>query len=478
VLTHSLAGATITDLSTAIVQRDASPVEIVDAYLTRIGALDGTLRCFITVLSDSALDAARRAEEDITRGRHRGRLHGIPVAIKDIFQTAGVRTTCGSKVLADWIPTQDAAVVQRLAAAGTILLGKLNMHEFAFRVPAPAYPTPRNPWNLERSCAGSSSGSAAALAAGLCPGSLGTDTGGSIRGPAAFCGIVGHKPTYGLVSRAGVVPLAWTLDHVGPMARTVEDCALLLDAIAGYDPADPGSAQPTTGSFHGGLQRSLRGVRLGLVRVPYEKALPPDAAVAREVEAAVRAAAQVLHDAGMTIDEVDLPRVDDALAAYRTIVFSEAAAYHQAHFPARAADYGPRLREQLALGLAIPAAQYIQAQRMRRIVIGEMGELLRRVDLLLLPASLTDATPIDREPPRPGEGFTPAQWLTNIFNIIGAPALALPCGFSTAGLSLGMQLVGRPFEDALVLAAGHAYQQVTDWHRRTPDLTSVAGGAT
>jgi len=476
VLADELATATITSVSTAIARRDLLPLEVVDACLSRIAALDAKLRSFITVLPDSAREAAKRAGEDIARGRHRGPLHGIPVAIKDIIQTAGVRTTCGSKVLADWVPSGDAEVVRRLTVAGTILLGKLNMHELAFRVPHPDYPTPRNPWNLGRSCAGSSSGSAAALAAGLCLGSLGTDTGGSIRFPAAFCGIVGFKPTYGLVSRAGVVPLAWTLDHVGPMARTVENCALLLDAVAGYDPADPGSARHAVGSFQNGLTQPLRGIRVGLARVPYDKAVAEEADAARQVETAVSTAAGVLRDLGMTVEEVDLPRVDDTIAAYRTIVFSEAAAYHQAHFPARAADYGPRLREQLSLGLAIPAAQYIQAQRMRRVVIREMAEVLRRVDLMLLPASLVEATPIEQQAPRPGEESSPAPWLTNLFNITGLPALALPCRFSRNGLPLGMQLVGRPFEDGLVLAAGQAYEQATEWHRRAPDLTSVPGG--
>jgi len=466
-----LAAATVAGVSTAIARGEVSPLELVDACLSRIASVDGVLRSFVTVLPDSARDAARRAGDEIAHRRHRGRLHGIPVAIKDIFQTAGVRTTCGSKVLADWVPSADAEVVRRLTAAGTILLGKLNMHEFAFRVPHPDYPTPRNPWNLGRSCAGSSSGSAAALAAGLCLGSLGTDTGGSIRFPAAFCGIVGFKPTYGLVSRAGVVPLAWTLDHVGPMARTVEDCALLLDAVAGYDPADPGSARRAVGSFHDGLTRPLRGIRVGLPRVPYEKAVAQEADVARQVEAAVRTAAGVLRDLGMTVEEVEIPRVDDTIAAYRTIVFSEAAAYHQAHFPARAADYGPRLREQLSLGLAIPAVQYIQAQRMRRIVIGEMAEVLRPVDLLLLPAALVEATPIEQQAPRPGEESSPAPWLTNLFNITGLPALALPCGFSRNGLPLGMQLVGRPFEDGLVLAAGHQYEGTARWQTsRTPAI--------
>lgn len=475
-LADELAVSTIRSAGTAIARGEVSPLELVDACLSRIAALDAKLRSFITVLPDSAREAAKRAGEEIARGRHRGPLHGIPVAIKDIIQTAGVRTTCGSKVLADWVPSEDAAVVQRLTAAGALLLGKLNMHEFAFRVPAPDYPTPRNPWNLERSCSGSSSGSASALAAGLCLGSLGTDTGGSIRGPAAFCGIVGLKPTYGLVSRAGVVPLAWTLDHVGPMARTVEDCALLLDTIAGYDPADPASARRAVGSFHDGLTRPLRGIRVGLARVPYESAVAHEAAAALEVETAVRTAAGVLRDLGMTVEEVDLPRADDTIAAYRTIVFSEAAAYHQAHFPARAADYGPRLREQLSLGLAIPAVQYIQAQRMRRIVIREMAEVLRRVDLLLLPASLVEATPVEQQAPRPGEESSAAPWLTNLFNITGLPALALPCGFSRNGLPLGMQLAGRPFEDGLVLAAGHQFERATEWHQRTPDLESVPRG--
>lgn len=465
-----LPAATIASVSAAIARRTLSPRDVVEATLARIERLDGTLRSYITVLADRAREEARRAEDEIARGRYRGPLHGIPLALKDIFLTAGVRTTCGSKILSDWIPTEDATVVRRLAAAGAILLGKLNMHEFAFRVPHPDYPVPRNPWNLEHSCAGSSSGSGAAVAATLCLGSLGTDTGGSIRIPAAFCGIVGLKPTYGLVSRAGVVPLAWTLDHVGPMTKTVEDCAIMLDAIAGYDPADPASACATAGAFLDGLSRPLAGVRIGLPRQMLE------VNVSQEVQTSVRSAAEVLRDLGMTVDEIDLPRVDDALAAQRTIILSEAAAYHQAYFPAMADEYSPRLREQLALGLAIPAAQYVQAQRIRRVVVEAFGEVLRRVDLLLVPGAPVEAMPIGEQTlvvdGKVLQSPRAISRLTNVFNITGLPAIALPCGFSRNGLPLGMQLVGRPFADGLVLAAAHAYEHAAGWYLRTPDVAA------
>lgn len=464
----ALVTETIASLSAAIERKAITPLDVVKACLERIERLDGMLRSYITVLGDRAIVEARRATEEIARGGYRGPSHGIPIAVKDIFQTAGIRTTCGSRILADWIPTQDATVVRRLVAAGAILLGKLNMHEFAFRFPHPDYPVPRNPWHLERSCAGSSSGSAAAVAATLCLGSLGTDTGGSIRIPAAYCGIVGFKPTYGLVSRAGVVPLAWTLDHVGPMTKTVEDTAIMLEAIAGYDPADPASAQRPVEPYRPALSRSLRGIKVGMPRQLLE------VNVAEEVQAAVAAAAGVLRDLGMSVEEIDLPRLDDATAVQRTIVFSEAAAYHQAYFPAQAENYSPRMREQLALGLAIPAAQYVQAQRLRRLVMEAFTDVFRRVDLLVTPAAAVEAQPLDQ----PGividgktiEGPLPLSRLTNPFNVTGSPAIAVPCGFSRNGLPLGLQLAGRPFADGLVLAAAHAYERAAKWYLRTPSL--------
>ncbi len=465
--------ATIAGLSAAIARKEVSPRDVVEACLARIEQLDGVLRSYITVLSDEARKEARRAEQEIGQGNYRGPLHGIPLAVKDIFQTAGVRTTCGSRILSNWVPSTDATAIRRLRTAGAILIGKLNMHEFAFRVAHPDYPVPRNPWDLGRSCAGSSSGSAAAVAATLCLGSLGTDTGGSIRVPAAYCGIVGLKPTYGLVSRTGVVPLAWTLDHVGPMTKTVEDAAIMLEVIAGYDPADPASARRAAEPYRNGLSRSLRSVRVGIPRQLLE------VSVAREVQAAVAAATDVLRDLGMTMEEIDLPCLDDALAVQRTIIFSEAAAYHQTYFPARADEYGPRMREQLALGMAIPAVQYVQAQRLRRLIIEEFRDVFRHVDLLATPTAAIEASPLGQQAividGKTIEEPRRLSRLTNPLNVTGLPAIAVPCGFSQQGLPLSLQLVGRPFADGLVLAAAHAYERSAQWYLRSPSLAGVPG---
>lgn len=456
----------------ALARRALSPVELVEACLARIERYDGVLRAYITVTADRARAQARAAEQEIARGGWRGPLHGIPLALKDMVQTAGIRTTCGSRVRADWVPGEDATVWRRLAAAGAILLGKLNMHEFAFRVPHPDFPTPRNPWDLGRSCAGSSSGSGAAVAAGLCLGALGTDTGGSIRLPASYCGIVGLKPTYGLVSRAGVVPLAWTLDHVGPMARTAEDAAILLEAIADHDPADPASARRLPEPYRAGLARDLRGLRVGVVQQLLEGVVAP------EVVAATTEAAAVLRDLGLRVAPLELPRLDDALAAYRTIIFAEAAAYHQAQLAARADDYGPRLREQLALGLAIPAAQYVNAQRLRREVLRALAGVLRQVDILLCPSAPAEAQPLGQQGVAIDGVLHDSPVVISrfaaIFNLAGLPAVSVPCGFSPGGLPLGLQLAGRPFADGLVLAVAWAYEQATGWTRRRPPLT---GGA-
>jgi aspartyl-tRNA(Asn)/glutamyl-tRNA(Gln) amidotransferase subunit A len=460
--------ATLAGIGARIATREVSPREVVDACLARIDRLDGQLNSYITVLADRARKEAVRAEDEIGRGQYRGPLHGVPIAVKDLFQTAGIRTTCGSRIFARWTPEQDATVVRRLRDAGAILLGKLNMHEFAFRIPHPDYPLPRNPWNPERSTAGSSSGSAAAMAATLCLGTLGSDTGGSIRGPAAYCGIVGLKATYGLISRAGVVPLSWTLDHAGPMTKTVEDTAIMLDAIGGFDAADPASARTQLRPTRSGLTRDIKGLRVGVPRVVF------DGPVSREARAAALDALPVLEGLGMKIEDVAYPSLDHMLAAQRTIIFSEAAAYHQAYFPARADEYSERMREQLALGLAIPAAQYQQAQRVRRSVYEQFQSILNSVDLLVTPGSPVEAHPIGQ----PNnvvdgvahQGYSPSARLTNPFNLSGMPAVTIPCGFSSAGLPLSLQLAGRWFDDGLMLAAAHAYERATGWYRRAPAL--------
>jgi Asp-tRNA(Asn)/Glu-tRNA(Gln) amidotransferase A subunit family amidase len=464
---------TLASLSRAIESRDVSPVEVAEACLRRIERLDRTLNAFITVTADRALAAARRAEQEIAAGRRRGPLHGVPIALKDLVATAGVRTTCGSRILRDWVPAEDAAVVQRLHDAGAVILGKLNMSEFAYAAIHADYGPPRNPWNPERFTGGSSSGSAAAVAAGLCFGATGTDTGGSIRSPAAHCGIVGLKPTYGLVSRAGIVPLAWSLDHVGPMARTVEDAAILLDAMAGFDPADPTStpAAPDSGA-RPPLDASVpavRSARLGAVGGPLADATSP------EVAARVRDAVRVLAPLVAAVEDVSLPMLEDMVAAWWTICLVEASAYHQQTLAERAQDFGPIVRERLEAGLVIPGVQYVQAQRVRRAAVLEFDRLLGRVDLLVLPATFAEAPPIAAaDAVHASDALRRRIVPMAPFNLLGLPAVSVPCGFTDAGLPVGLQIAGRRGEDRLVLAAAHLYEQAAGWWTRRPPVDGVS----
>ena len=460
---------TLASLSRAIQARDVSPAEVTEACLARVESLDRSLNAFITLTPDRALADARRAEQEIARGRRRGPLHGVPIAVKDIFATAGVRTTCGSRVLRDWIPDHDATVVRRLREVGAVILGKLNMSEFAYAAIHPDFGPPRNPWNLDRFTGGSSSGSGAAVAAGLCFGATGTDTGGSIRSPAAHCGIVGLKPTYGLVSRAGVVPLSWSLDHAGPMARTVEDVAIMLDSIEGLDPADPTSiAAPNGDGSRPPLEASaatVRRLRIGVLGEFLGDRTAPD------VGARVRDAVRLMQPLVAGVKEVTLPLLDESCAAWWTICLAEASAYHQQTLAARAQEFGPIVRERLQAGLAIPAAQYLQAQRVRRAAIREFNALLTRVDLLVLATTFTEAPPIEATDAVHSSDVL--RWRiapTAPFNLVGLPALSLPCGFTDSGLPVGLQIVGRYGADRVVLAAAHVYEQAAGWWRRRPPV--------
>jgi aspartyl-tRNA(Asn)/glutamyl-tRNA(Gln) amidotransferase subunit A len=464
-----LQGFTLASLSRAIQSRGVSPVEVTEACLARIDRLDRTLNAFITLTPDRALAAARRAEQEITAGRRRGPLQGVPIALKDLFATAGVRTTCGSRILRNWVPAEDAGVVRRLHEAGAVILGKLNMSEFAYAAIHSDYGPPRNPWNLDRFTGGSSSGSGAAVAAGLCFGATGTDTGGSIRNPAAHCGIVGLKPTYGLVSRAGVVPLAWSLDHAGPMARTVEDAAILLDAMAGFDPADPTSIAPTPGdAMRPPLEAAapaLRSMRLGAVAGQLANE------TAADVAGRVREAVRVLQPLVAEVQEVTLPMLEEMVAAWWTICLAEASAYHQQTLVERAQDFGPIVRERLQTGLAIPAVQYLQAQRARRAAVLEFDKLLDRVDLLVLPATFAEAPLIAAaDAVHSSEVLRRRTVPTAPFNLLGLPAVSVPCGFTDSGLPVGLQIAGRRGEDRLVLAAAHLYEQSAGWWTRRPPL--------
>ncbi len=445
----------LADLSREIRARRVSPVEVTRACLERIERTDRRLNAFVTVTADRALDDARRAEDELMHGRWRGPLHGVPLALKDIFATAGIRTTCGSRVLRDWVPSTDATVVRRLAEAGAVLLGKLNMSEFAFGGIHPDYGPPRNPWDPSRFTGGSSSGSAAAVAAGLCFGSLGTDTGGSIRGPAAHCGIVGLKPTYGAVSRAGVVPLSWSLDHVGPMARTAEDAAILLDAIAGPDPLDPTTRQTMAAPPSRGAVERLDQLRVGVVAAFWD---PQDASP--EFLNVVRGAVQVLESVAGEVVEVSLPHAREVVPAWWTLCLAEAAAYHRSFLRDHLPDYCATVRELLLAGLAVPAAQYVQARRVQRLITRQVGALFEQVDVLVLPTMLREAPPAEAAAASGSwEALRRRIQPVAPFNLTGMPAVSVPAGRTASGLPVGLQVVGPHHADRTVLAVAAAVQQ-------------------
>ena len=460
-MSDEIAYATIGELGARYRKRDLSPVEVTQALLARIEKLDPILHAFVTLTADSALAEARSAEEALRRGDARPLL-GIPVAHKDIYLTRGVRTTGGSALLADWIPDEDATCVQRWRAAGTVQLGKLITHEFAFglQFPGHRFPPAKNPWNLDHIPGGSSSGSGAALAAGLVTGATGSDTGGSIRGPAAFCGIVGLKPTYGRSSRAGVLTLSWTLDHTGPMARTVQDCAFLLQPLAGYDPADPASSRAPVDDYVAPLGRDIRGLKIGVPRAYFLEEV--DAEVARAFEEAL----ETLRRLGAEVRDVQIPSLRGA-HSFLLILMAEAYAYHESDIREHPELYGDVLRERILAGALVTASEYTQAQRIRAEICRETAEVLKTVDVLASPTALKPATPFaqafDPEFAFPKSNMAP-------FNLTGLPTLALPCGFSASGLPVSFQLSGRPFEEATVLRAGHAYEQATTWHTRRPPV--------
>jgi aspartyl-tRNA(Asn)/glutamyl-tRNA(Gln) amidotransferase subunit A len=463
-------------LGRALRNGSLSPVELAEAALQRIEALDGQVRAFVTVTRERALNDARQAERDLRAGNGRGPLYGIPLALKDLVATRGIRTTAGSQVLADYIPDEDATVAERLAAAGVVLMGKTNTHEFAYGT----FTRPTaNPWDLARIPGGSSGGSAAALPARMCSLAIGTDTGGSIRIPAACCGITGLKPTYGLVSAYAIIPLSWSLDHPGPMARSVEDCALMLDTLAGYDPRDPASlpnpsAKPAYAEAlqHLDMESApLAGLRLGAPDDDYFTYTDP------EISAAVQEALKTLEGLGAEIEPVRLPdELSDLFQAYRGIQMPEATAAHieAGWWPARADAYSPIVRSRLELGGQLPVTEYIHAQRLRRAFSEGMRALMQRVDALALPTLPILPPRIDQldQPIRLGNReYDASSWLLRFtfpFNMTGQPALSLPCGFSTAGLPIGLQLVGRHLDEPTILRIGHTYQQATPWHTRRP----------
>ena len=397
---------TIRQAADLLRERKLSPVELTRAFLDRIERLDGRLQAYITVLPEEAMAQAQRAEAEIMAGRYRGPLHGIPIALKDLYDTAGVRTTAGSRVMADRVPAEDATTSSRLKAAGAVLLGKLAMHEFAAAGPDPTsgFPIARNPWNSDHITGGSSTGSAAATAAGLCMGSLGSCTGGSIRVPASYCGIVGLKPTYGRVSRYGVIPLCWSLDHCGPMTRTVEDAAIMLQAIAGYDPRDPTASRAPVPDYSPFIREDVKGLRIG---VPRHHFFADDPAISREILSTVEAALKALEDLDARVEEVTIPLLEHVGAAQRAISFAESSVYHEPNVRNRPQDLGEMVRARVRMGSLLTAADYVQAQRVRNVLRRQVAQVLQRVDVIASPTvprtaprlDETDTMTVYRSPP-------------------------------------------------------------------------------
>ncbi|WP_135466832.1 amidase [Crenalkalicoccus roseus] len=453
---------TIAEAARRIAARDLSPLELTRACLGRIRRLDGRLHAFLRV-EEGALAAARAVEARIAKEGPRGPLDGIPIAHKDIYETAGIPTTGHSRVLRHHVPRWDATTVRRLAEAGTVMLGKLATHEFAFGGPSFDLPWPpaRNPWNPEHFTAGSSSGTGAAVAAGMILGGTGSDTGGSIRGPAALCGIAGIKPTYGLCSRAGVLPLAQTLDHAGPLAWTVEDCAILLQAMAGHDPEDPASADRPVPDFRAGIGQGVKGLRIGVIRHFHETDHPASPATLKGIEDA----AAFFRAEGAALRDVALPPLADFNACGWVILMAEAFAVHETWMRRDPGLYGESMRGRMALGALLTAADYMQAQKKRRELIARTVAAAQDLDLLLTAAQPGEAPRLDAVPKW---GFLEKPNFTIPFNVTGWPGLTLCTGFGEGGLPVAMQLVAKPFREDLLFRAGHAYERARPWRDRRP----------
>jgi aspartyl-tRNA(Asn)/glutamyl-tRNA(Gln) amidotransferase subunit A len=469
---HKPQGSSLTDLtlheaSALVRSKKISPVELTRACLIRIEQLNPMLNAFITVTADSALAQAREAEADIQRGSWIGPLHGIPIALKDLLDTAGVRTTGASGVFKDRIPTQDADVVRRLKAAGAVILGKLNMHEFAYGGSSViSYFGPvRNPWERSYSTGGSSGGSAAAVAAELCYCAIGSDTGGSIRQPAAFCGIAGLKPTYGRVSTRGVIPLAWSLDHIGPMTRTVIDAAISLQVIAGYDPRDTNSTDKAVQDYAGTLVAKTSSVRLGIARNHFYEGLHP------EIQTAMDSALSVLEKLTSTQREIEIPAANDVAIL---ITKAEAYSYHREYITKSPELYQPETLKRIRAGADISTADYIYARRQLDEFRRSVRNLFDTVDVVVTPTTPLPPYTIaellaDLDHLRAKEVLTLLN--TRPFNLLGLPAISVCCGFTGRGLPIGLQISGPPGGDAIILRLAHAYERATKWHKRKPNLS-------
>jgi aspartyl-tRNA(Asn)/glutamyl-tRNA(Gln) amidotransferase subunit A len=471
---NDLTALSIAEAGALIVRRQVSPVELTDAYLAQLERQNPLLNAYVTVTGDAAREEARAAEREIGSGTYRGPLHGIPIALKDLYDTKGIRTAAGSKILWDRVPDEDSAVTTLLRAAGAISLGKTNTHEFAYGVTTnnPHFGATRNPWNPDCIPGGSSGGSGAAVAAGMAAMAMGSDTGGSIRIPAALCGTVGLKATHGRVSTAGVIPLSWTLDHAGPLTRTVEDAALVLNAIAGYDPNDAMTVPMPVDDYTRDLAAGVRGLRLGVPRAGFFEAIDPE--VARAVEEAVG----VYRTLGATVEDMDGTALWNARQAVSDIMLADARHYHAAWLRDRPEEYGEDVRDRLMRRTDMSADEFIAAMRVRAAVTVETARLMTRYDGLLLPTTRIPAPPIagqtiiiDGQ-----EVFAPNILTsnTNPFNLPGMPALSLPCGFTAAGLPIGLQVVTRRWDEVTALRIAAAYERATNWHTRRPAMAESA----
>ena len=469
-MTEELISHSISELAPLLQKRAISPVELFDATIRNIHRLQPKLNSFISVSEEEGRKAAARAEEEIRQRHYRGPLHGIPISIKDLFATRGVRTTAGSKVLANWIPDYDATAVAKLHEAGMVMVGKTNMHEFAYGVTNdnPFYGPARNPWDATRVPGGSSGGSGAAVASSQCIASLGSDTGGSIRIPSSSCGVVGLKPTYGRVSRHGAIPLSWSLDHVGPITKTVKDAAIFLSAIAGPDLRDPSSSSRPVSNYEKEMIGDVRGLRFGIPKQYFFEH------VDAEIDRAVREAINKLAALGMKTIEIDIPGLENCSAMEAHINLAEATSYHEPYLKKQADDYGAGVRTDLEAGRFLLATDYVKSQRARTWLQQNFNRAFERVDVIVSPT-------LPAFPPVVGEVWVQSGDLRehiidaslrfNIpYDLTGLPAITVPCGFSRSGLPIGFQIAGRAFDESTILKVAHAYEQATDWHRTKPTL--------
>ena len=453
------------DLSRLIQSKEVSPVEATEAYLDRIASLDHRFNSYLTVMREQALADAQQAEEDIASGQHKGPMHGVPVAVKDQFWSKGVRSTGGSRILADFVPDEDATVIANLRKAGAVVLGKTNMTEFAITGFSHRYATPRNPWNTDSYTGGSSSGSGAATAAYLCATSLGEDTGGSIRFPATWCGLVGLRPSWGLVSRYGVMRGVWSMDTVGPISRTVEDAAITLGAIAGHDPKDRYSSTGPVPDYRQALGGDLNGLKIGVITQFMESDL-----VEPKVRQTVSDSFATLGELGATVEEVSVPLSMDAGVASAVLLAVEPALAQQDWIKDQLQDYGHDVRILLLTGSLLPAQAYYKAQKLRTMLRQQVLDSLEKYDVLVLPTSGKGAQPLEQDPPITSKETASrlAFLFTRIFNLASCPAMSVPCGFDDRGMPVGLQIGARPGAEETIFKVAHAYERATAWHTMRP----------